>query len=74
MSGQGQTAKRRGLVMRMDDNGIRPLQLMKAAGICTPLGMWLCLHLVWQQDLSLSSEKPLGYTGATACREAEKSR
>lgn len=56
--------------MRMD--GCRhPLQLSKAAGICTPLGTWLCLPLVWQHNLSLSSEKPLGYTGATAFREQQ---
>lgn len=58
-----------------DEDGCRySLKFNKAAGISTALGTRLCLRLVWQQDLSLSSEKPLGYTGATACRGAAKSR
>lgn len=43
-SGQGQAAKRRGLVMRMACS--HPLQWNKASGICTPLGTWPRLPLV----------------------------
>lgn len=42
-----------------DEDGCRhSLKLNKAAGICTPLGTWLCLPVVWQQDFLSPLIKP----------------